>query len=87
MHVSILDLWEFPKMGVTLFWGPYKKGSDYLGYYIGVPYFWKLPYHPRTRNPKPARAEEIVRAQASDRRPAKARLFLAMRLAVPLKTK
>ena len=31
-------------MGGTLFGGPYlKKGSYYLGYYIRVPYFRKLP--------------------------------------------
>ena len=28
----------------TLFGGPYNKGSYYLGYYLRVPYFRKLPY-------------------------------------------
>ena len=26
----------------TIFWG-FLQGSYYLGYYIRVPYFWKLP--------------------------------------------
>ena len=32
----------------TLFWGPYNKDpTNYLGYYIRVPYFRKLPFvHP-----------------------------------------
>ena len=32
----------FPKIWVTLSWGPF-LGSYYLGYYVRVPYFSKLP--------------------------------------------
>ena len=32
-------IWEFPKIRGTLYWGPYRKGSYYLGYYIRVPIF------------------------------------------------
>ena len=35
-----LCMWEFPKIGGTIFWGPYNKD---LGYYIRVSYFRKLP--------------------------------------------
>ena len=38
-------IWEFPKIRGTLFWGPYNKDpTTYLGYYIRVPYFRKLPF-------------------------------------------
>ena len=38
-------IWEFPKIGGTLFGGPYNKDPTiYLDYYIRVPYFRKLPY-------------------------------------------
>ena len=39
---------SFRQLGV-LFWGPYNKGSYFLGYYIRVPYFRKPPYalHPK----------------------------------------
>ena len=30
---------EFPKIRGTLFWGPYDKENNYLGYYIRVPFF------------------------------------------------
>ena len=38
-------IWEFPKIWSTLFWGPYNKDPTiYIGYYIRVPYFRKLPF-------------------------------------------
>ena len=49
-------IWGFPKIRGTLFWGPYNK-DYYLGCYIRVPYFRKLPYvlckEPQTLSPKP----------------------------------
>ena len=35
--------WELPKTRGTLFLCLYTKDPDYLGYYIRVPYFRKLP--------------------------------------------
>ena len=35
--------WEFPKIRGALFWGPSNKDPSILGYYLGVPYLWKLP--------------------------------------------
>ena len=37
------QIWEFPKIRGTLFWVLIIR-IYYLGYYIGVPYFRKLPY-------------------------------------------
>ena len=34
---------EFPKIRGTIFWWSLEYGSYYLGYYIRVPYFRKLP--------------------------------------------
>ena len=35
-------IWEFPKIGGTLFWGPLYE-SQHLGYYIKIPHFRKPP--------------------------------------------
>ena len=35
-------MWEFPKIRVTLFWGPYNKDPAIPGNYIRVPYVRKL---------------------------------------------
>ena len=40
---ALTFIWEFPKIGVPHF-GVLIIGSYYLGYYIRVPYFRKLPY-------------------------------------------
>ena len=40
---TLVPIWEFPKIRSTLFGGLYDKDL-YPGYYIWVPYFWKLPY-------------------------------------------
>ena len=36
---EVVVLWEFPKIGGTLFWGPYSKDPTFR-----VPYFRKRPY-------------------------------------------
>ena len=36
-------MWGFPKIGGTLFGGPFSKDATIKGCYIRVPYFRKLP--------------------------------------------
>ena len=36
---EVVVLWEFPKIGDTLFWGPYSNDPTFR-----VPYFRKRPY-------------------------------------------
>ena len=44
-HNGNENIWEFPKIRSTLFWGPYNKDpTTLLGYHIRVPYFRKLSY-------------------------------------------
>ena len=43
IYINIMYVWGFPKIRGT-FWGPHKKDYNFLGVYIGVPYFDKLPY-------------------------------------------
>ena len=43
----MLFKWEFQKIRGTLFWGPYNKDPYYLGYFLRVPYFRKLPNRAR----------------------------------------
>ena len=43
--VAAAEIWEFPKIRGTLFWGPDNKDPTILGtILIGSPYFRKLPY-------------------------------------------